>query len=928
MTIRIKNPFERLDDYELRYYLIHLAGAGRDTDVHQVLSRQSTRTEEVVQRRGGLRGWLGRLSKRQEIRIDKSYKNAWYIAHENIGETGSFLNDVALAWRLAEQRSVEAISNNRLAATVALEVRYALISSCVNNLASNIPPPLLAQFIEHDLLSPSQGVTYARQVPNLSQRALSLAAVAPHLHEPARREVLEQALATTQIIRDETARAETLVKLAAKVGQPLLTQIVSVAQGITYDASRIKALIGIAPHLNEPAKSEVVRQAFDTAQDISREQDRTLKLIELAPLLPEPLKAETFRRTLSTIEASSGEYWQAEAVELFIRHAPTSLISHAQTITQNIQDEHQRTMTQASFASRFAAEGDAPVAIKLIQSFKKIEHNQQRAKALVGAAPYFPKSQMRKALDLIFKISTEQYRADALIAFTPYLPESLLLRVVKAARAMRDKEQQGRVLAALVGRLPDTVRQETLTAVLRVLLENPSSVQAEAEPLNLIIPYLSTTQLREVLATAQKISDRKEQIITAAVLAAGLPPDIKRIAVQQTIKVAREIKDESERSESFVPLTGRLTELGESDSALAVAWGLRPVKYCAQALSEITPLLPAESRRKVMEKALAQWGRLSDESLVPDLLSVITSHLDKDLIPQAVAIARGLKGEFYKITALIGLTPYVSLSVLRESVIQEEWAIKGSFSTFGKGKLRIAIAKRLAQLGRPEDAFTLAQSLEQDQSRVDAFENIIPYLPEDSLGQVLKATQMIGYEGARHAVLGALAPRFAELGHEEIARSLIAEIKSGLQRAMAAARTVPFATEPLRSDAMKHALIIITNMQEALGEHEHWWQSQALSVLAPHLPQELLEEAWPLALNIETEGERRRALAALAIELANLHPAVLYPLWAKGTRRLAVRSRRNFLNDLQALAPIILGLGGADATAEIIKTIHDIGRWW
>jgi hypothetical protein len=420
--IKTKNPFESLDEYELRYYLTHLAGAGRDGDVHRVLARESTRVEEVIDKQGGVRGWWGSLKNRQAIRVDKSYQNAWYAAHENIGETGGFLNDVALAWRLAGQRSVEAIGGNNAASTIALEARYALISSCVNNLAGNIPPALLAQFIERDLLTASQGLIYARQVPNLSQRALSLAAVAPYLHEPARREALEQALATVQIIRDETTRVETLVKLATKVGEPLLPQIVSAAQDIAYPDNRIKALTSIAPHLNEQIRSEVVQQAFDATQEISREQDQTLRLIELAPLLPEPLKAETFRRTLSTIEASTGEYWQPEAIESFVRHAPASLIPRAQAIARSISDEYQRTMTQASFASRFAAEGDFAAAQTLIQSFKDDIHEHQRAKALSGTAPYWPKPKIRKALNLVLKLGSKQARADSLIAFIPYLP--------------------------------------------------------------------------------------------------------------------------------------------------------------------------------------------------------------------------------------------------------------------------------------------------------------------------------------------------------------------------------------------------------------------------------------------------------------------------------------------------------------------------
>jgi hypothetical protein len=493
---------------------------------------------------------------------------------------------------------------------------------------------------------------------------------------------------------------------------------------------------------------------------------------------------------------------------------------------------------------------------------------------------------------------------------------------------MKDKELQGRVTAALAARLPDPIRREALTEAVRVLLDDTVSAQIQNESLSLLAPHLGSTELREVLAYVQKIDDRKEQIITAASMAADLPSDLKRVAVQQTMRIAQGIKDETERSESLVPLTARLAELGELDNALTVAWSLKPPKFCAHALLGIAPHLSKESLRKALERALEQWRRLREESQVPESLSVIAPLLDQHLISDAMAIARGLEGDSYRVTALTGLTPYVSQSMLRESVIPEEQTIKGAFGSSNRDRLRIAVAIRLAQLGCHEDAFSLVQSLEQDTNRVDAYEKIIPYLPEHSLGQVIAATEAISYEGARHSVLGALAPRFAQLGHVEVARSLIAEIKMGLQRALSAARTVPFVAEPLRSYAIEHVLIIITNMQGALGQNQHWWQGQALSILAPHLSRESLKVAWPLALTIEARGERREALAALAEEMAKLPRDVLYPLWTEAMHRLADRARESFLNDLQALAPIILALGGADATAEIIKTIQDVGRWW
>jgi len=90
-----------------------------------------------------------------------------------------------------------------------------------------------------------------------------------------------------------------------------------------------------------------------------------------------------------------------------------------------------------------------------------------------------------------------------------------------------------------------------------------------------------------------------------------------------------------------------------------------------------------------------------------------------------------------------------------------------------------------------------------------------------------------------------------------------------------------------------------------------------------------VEEALEVAREIEHEwGDRARALAALAPKLAKLNRGKLLPLWEKTLRFSSTHSRADLLADLDAVAPIIAALGGAEAICESCRAIQNVGRWW
>lgn len=70
------------------------------------------------------------------------------------------------------------------------------------------------------------------------------------------------------------------------------------------------------------------------------------------------------------------------------------------------------------------------------------------------------------------------------------------------------------------------------------------------------------------------------------------------------------------------------------------------------------------------------------------------------------------------------------------------------------------------------------------------------------------------------------------------------------------------------------------------------------------------------------------ALTNLAPRLAELRPDELYPLWSEVIRDFTLIGRDDALDYVRILLPVIKALGGAEAVAEVVHAIQEVGRWW
>jgi hypothetical protein len=113
---------------------------------------------------------------------------------------------------------------------------------------------------------------------------------------------------------------------------------------------------------------------------------------------------------------------------------------------------------------------------------------------------------------------------------------------------------------------------------------------------------------------------------------------------------------------------------------------------------------------------------------------------------------------------------------------------------------------------------------------------------------------------------------------------------------------------------------------------EYKMESQAIDtiLLIPYLS-DILEDVLKETLIVtrKMNGKNRTTLLNfLGIYLSELSHDTLFPLWCDTLHFLAHRTRKDLFEDLQALTPVIISLGGVEAVEEMASAIQDIGRWW
>ena len=762
-------------------------------------------------------------------------RNGWYEARERLGQVAGYLSDVDRAWRLAEK----AFADRRSSLALGLQCRYAVIITSLNSLAINIPLKLLVTLVDKRVWSPAQGLSFARQVPDVGQRAKALALLIPLLAGPEQDQALRVAID------------------AIESG--------AYGEGRNGEEDRVEVLAAMVPCLTEPSERDQVLRGVGTITGMAK----------LAPHLSEPRLAEVVDLTRHLDEET-----RCKVLTSLALHLTEPLLAKAHDLVCRIPDYPSLSFSVSSALAALAfrrAELLGQLA-EALEAARAIGYQWFRSRALVALAPRLTEPLLREALDVARTIDREEYRAEALAALASHLTEP--------------SEREQALREAL-----DVARMVDHPIDLKMQYDGN-----RAEALAALAPHLTEPLLREALDVARTIDREEYRAEALAALASHLTePSEREQALREALDVARRIDREEYRAEALAALASHLTEPSEREQALheALDAAVRAIsedgyryempRILAPHLAELGRPAEALDAVRAICGGYGDWVKIL-EALAPRLAEL--GHQAEALDAVRAISHDYVYYEYYQEKALAALVPHLTEPRLTEVLAlaiseDRQWSWSEALA---------ALAPRLAELGHPVEALEAARAIGYEGDRSQALAALAPHLTEPLLREALEAARAIGDEENRSEVLAALASSLAPTERDQALREALEAARAiGYEgdRSQALAALAPHLTEPLLREALEAARAIgdeenrsevlaalasslaPTERDQALREaleaaraigYEEI-RSRALVALAPRLTEPLLREALDVARTIDREQYRSRALAALAPSL-------------------------------------------------------------
>ena len=835
---------------------------------------------------------------------EEEERNAWFQKRERLGQTAGFLEDVSRAWKLAEKDSEECARREEPAPSISLEVRYALMVASLSTLAQNVPPILLTALVEKGLWPPAQGLAYALQVPEPEQRAKALVGLAPYLSEALREEMLWKAVAIARSIENGRERTKALARLALQLGNSgYIDKSLAVAKAISNTTElaevlsalasrlttlgytettlalikaiknkndRITALVGLIPHLQEPRKSEVAKEAWTEVWKMKRNRKQVWLLAKLAPHLPESVKHSDLQRVLEAVENIRNVTHQAEVLLELAQQMTDEVL----TVARRIKDEREKAKVLVKLSLYLPEHEGVEVQRNLLKSIRNASNEVYRAELLSDLAPHLLKQLHEMALDLANSIQDQQTKVNTLIGLAAYLSEPYRentgREVLKAVQAIGDETERAEKLAELTPSLSEPLRQEVRTAA--YFLRDPV---CRVEVLTRLIPYLSEEQrseeIHQALSTVGEIDDtlRRTQALVELV------PYLPKSSLRRALVVVQAINDNQARSEALLALQKTGEHVDRRVKLINLTSWLNDLDYPRQVLID---------GEQVQAEMLLIHGKADGESVEEEKLAGVVSQLvDLGHPQEALVVVRMISDLPKRLETLVDLvSQLMAIGYLREALIAVQMINNPAHRATVLARL-VSTPSELLEGVAVQEALAAARTIEEASLRRAVLIRLVPYLPEDKrllvldealvglvdltellFREILTALKTIGDTVQRAEVLLGLMPRLPEsqkaIAVQEI---LVAALMTDnvTQRAETLLKLLPCSSEPQEDGVLEEAL----KTAEMIANGEQ--RAQVLEALLPYLAGSqktvVVGEAHNLISEVIHGEQRARALVGL-----------------------------------------------------------------
>lgn len=449
----------------------------------------------------------------------------------------------------------------------------------------------------------------------------------------------------------------------------------------------------------------------------------------------------------------------------------------------------------------------------------------------------------------------------------------------------------------------EQVRYALITTSLRVITAQPSSPgtigdleQQDQAIARLAIALAEAGESNSALTTAEAISKPHWKIHALAEVANYLPSQ----SLPVLLRISLTLEDTPEKAHLIANCACRLAELSKPLQALEVAKQIPDAQRRFRVLAQLaSTFLEADQ----VELALEAAHQLKDENLQAELLVDFARYLDRDALQTALSMVKAFRSDEKRGKALAGLAPYLPIALQRDCFLWlqglredtrsrllailiphiHEPLLKDAIAAARdiqdeslRAPVLVAVITRLAALGNPSQALKLVPAVVGEQFKAAALSGLSPYLTEEQLYEALGIAQSfkdevnqahaqeglitflhdpllekclekaLGFknETSQRSLLRAILKRYLELGEYTRPLNILRRILSQEQRARLLSDLAPSLPENLVHDAFSLALELTS--PESLGV--------ALRGLLPRLSHADLGEALATALRLPVQG--------------------------------------------------------------------------
>ncbi len=675
---------------------------------------------------------------------------------------------------------------------------------------------------------------------------------------------------------------------------------------LNINITRLETLVRLNGLLSPAARDKLLR----TIQALESADLRFPLLARLLASLPEDVahkQALDLWEQIDLVEDPLARALTGLAIAPYIQEAGTisvlpSALGRLVRIAQAMKNPEARLRGMISIAPHMPPKQGTDVIKAVLNELGRTRNDTLTTRSLITLAPTMPIELTEGAIALARTIKMPVERARTLTALTPFVIESLREQVREdALRAIENIENEDERAEALIALSP--YLDSATTAYPRVLEHALAiAVAMNRRPLRArmlvsLAPHLTADLQGEAIAAVHSLTSERERAMLLAQLAPTLPDHM----IVASLAVAYTMREQDSRVQALTALAAYAPEHARHQTlldALASATNLPNHFERVRVLVNLLELLPPPLFDQALSTAIESTRLIENESARARAINLMGGYLNDGLLVRVLEMARELANADHRLSALLGLIPYLPRAIHGEVVQDMLACVVATTLDYKRARAMASIAEHVTadDLRQVDD---LATTLTDPIDRLSVFVPLIQHLPvRQRPPYIQKSWQLL---------------RDAEAGYDKASAMVaLAPFATGEEREQLIRMIVP-TVEGIEDDYDKaSAMVILAPLlmgQETLDRH----QTDRADVLAA-----VMESAVALPYPAQRIALLERACELWALGSA---PERAFQLWARLADKMTGLPTAHAVQCLGALLPLIRDFGGDEAVLEVAELL-------